>query len=505
MNIFLKLLGKEEIKYFKTKKHCNNPPKKSLLKPKSLLIEIPKNIKKRKFGKEIQNLANLTDQNIIKFNQKKRYRNENNIIPLTKRRIRHNEIKFNSKKIFNNRNNNISSLNSEDNLTKTSININEINEVNENKENVQYLNEQIISEKDNTNNINVLSKKENFEKITLIKDNKSPNKINNYILKKINQEKNSSKNKYKDIDKNDKIIKNKEEKKNEKKIIKVNILPVFNFKGDDKNNDIKYNLQRAKEYLKEIHQYLKTIESKGIALSNYMSLIQTDINEKMRIILINWLIEVHFKFRLLNETLFICINIIDRYLSQKNINRRYLQLLGITSLFIASKYEEIYAPSAKDLIYMTDNAYKIDEMIKMENDILGVLKFELTFPTSLRFLELYGDILNLDEINFFRCYYLNEVSLICYNLCGVCPSLIACVCLYLNLKSNIRLFKGYNEEELFRITGYKKTEINSCLNILINALMIIDDPNNRFISIKKKYALDKYMKVSNEHYLIEGD
>ena len=505
MNIFLKLLGKEEIKYFKTEKHCNNPPKKSLLKPKSLLIEIPKNIKKRKFGKEIQNLANLTDQNIIKFNQKKRYRNENNIIPLTKRRIRHNEIKFNSKKIFNNRNNNISSLNSEDNLTKTSININEINEVNENKENVQYLNEQIISEKDNTNNINVLSKKENFEKITLIKDNKSPNKINNYSLKKINQEKNSSKNKYKDIDKNDKIITNKEEKKNEIKIIKVNILPVFNFKGDDKNNDIKYNLQRAKEYLKEIHQYLKTIESKGIALSNYMSLIQTDINEKMRIILINWLIEVHFKFRLLNETLFICINIIDRYLSQKNINRRYLQLLGITSLFIASKYEEIYAPSAKDLIYMTDNAYKIDEMIKMENDILGVLKFELTFPTSLRFLELYGDILNLDEINFFRCYYLNEVSLICYNLCGVCPSLIACVCLYLNLKSNIRLFKGYNEEELFRITGYKKTEINSCLNILINALMIIDDPNNRFISIKKKYALDKYMKVSNEHYLIEGD
>lgn len=505
MNIFLKLLGKEEIKYFKTEKHCNNPPKKSLLKPKSLLIEIPKNIKKRKFGKEIQNLANLTDQNIIKFNQKKRYRNENNIIPLTKRRIRHNEIKFNSKKIFNNRNNNISSLNSEDNLTKTSININEINEVNENKDNVQYLNEQIISEKDNTNNINVLSKKENFEKITLIKDNKSPNKINNYSLKKINQEKNSSKNKYKDIDKNDKIITNKEEKKNEIKIIKVNILPVFNFKGDDKNNDIKYNLQRAKEYLKEIHQYLKTIESKGIALSNYMSLIQTDINEKMRIILINWLIEVHFKFRLLNETLFICINIIDRYLSQKNINRRYLQLLGITSLFIASKYEEIYAPSAKDLIYMTDNAYKIDEMIKMENDILGVLKFELTFPTSLRFLELYGDILNLDEINFFRCYYLNEVSLICYNLCGVCPSLIACVCLYLNLKSNIRLFKGYNEEELFRITGYKKTEINSCLNILINSLMIMDDPNNRFISIKKKYALDKYMKVSNEHYLIEGD
>ena len=250
---------------------------------------------------------------------------------------------------------------------------------------------------------------------------------------------------------------------------------------------------------------MKSIESNGIALSNYMSLIQTDINEKMRIILINWLIEVHFKFHLLNETLFISINIIDRYLSQKNINRKYLQLLGITSLFIASKYEEIYAPSAKDLIFMTDNAYKIEEMIKMENEILRVLKFELTFPTSLRFLELYGDFLNLDEINLFRCYYLNEVSLICYNLCGYCPSLIACACLYINLKSNIMVFKGYNEEELFKITGYKKAEISNCLKILINALVKMDEPNNKFISIKKKYALDKYKKVSNERYMIETE
>ena len=164
MNIFLKLLGKEEIKYFKTEKFCNNPPKKSLLKPKSLLIEIPKNIKKRKFGKEIQNLANLTDHNIIKFNQKKRYRNEANIIPLTKRHNKHNEIKFYSKKIFNNTNNNSNSFNSEDNLNKNSININEVNEVNENKENVQYLNEQKIITKDNTNKINVSSKKENLEK-----------------------------------------------------------------------------------------------------------------------------------------------------------------------------------------------------------------------------------------------------------------------------------------------------------------------------------------------------
>ena len=58
---------------------------------------------------------------------------------------------------------------------------------------------------------------------------------------------------------------------------------------------------------------------------------------------------------------------------------------------------------------------------------------------------------------------------------------------------------------MFKITGYKKAEISNCLKILINALVKMDEPNNKFISIKKKYALDKYKKVSNERYMIETE
>ena len=498
MNIFLKIIGKEEIKHFKPRKQCCNPPKKSITKPKSLLIELPKKVRKRKFGKEIQNLGNLTELNDINFNQKKRYRNRKDIILVTKMNKLIKNENFGSKENFgiNNDNKNNSMLIEDKN--KTGL---DKNELDENKENIQSLNEPINIKKDNNNNFNI-----NFQKVNVIQIKVTKNKTlnsnntNNIVNQNINENVISKD----QVAKDNIVIKNIEEPKNELKIIKVNIFHNKNI-AEDKNKKIRYNLQRAKEYLEEIHKNLKLIESKGISLFNYMSLIQTDINEKMRIILINWLTEVHFKFHLKNETLFICINIMDRYLSQKNINRKYFQLLGITSLFIACKYEEIYPPKSKDLITMTDNAYQIEEMIKMENEILGLLEFDLTFPTSLRFLEIYGEFLNLDEINFFRCYYLNEVSLICYNLCGYCPSLIACACLYINLKSNLRLFKGYNEEELFKITGYEKTEINSCLNILINGLMKMEEPNNKFISIKKKYALDKYMKVSNEQYLIETD
>lgn len=77
----------------------------------------------------------------------------------------------------------------------------------------------------------------------------------------------------------------------------------------------------------------------------------------MRIILIGWLVEVHLKFKLLPETLFLTVNLIDRYCEKKQIPRINYQLLGVTSMLIASKYEEIYAPEIRDFVYITDKAY----------------------------------------------------------------------------------------------------------------------------------------------------
>lgn len=75
----------------------------------------------------------------------------------------------------------------------------------------------------------------------------------------------------------------------------------------------------------------------------YMAL-QPEINAKMRSILVDWLIEVHHKFELMPETLYLTINLVDRFLSVKVVPRRELQLVGISSMLLASKYEEIWAP-----------------------------------------------------------------------------------------------------------------------------------------------------------------
>ena len=87
---------------------------------------------------------------------------------------------------------------------------------------------------------------------------------------------------------------------------------------------------------------------------------QYEVNDKMRKVLLDWLVEVHANFKLLPETLFITVNLIDRYCALCQIERKNYQLLGVTCMLIASKYEEIYPPYMKDFVYITDQAYTKD-------------------------------------------------------------------------------------------------------------------------------------------------
>lgn len=116
------------------------------------------------------------------------------------------------------------------------------------------------------------------------------------------------------------------------------------------------NPQLCGEYATEITQYIGEIETRFLPQHGYIRR-QTDINERMRAILIDWLVDVHLKFKLLPETLYLTVNMIDRYLSKEVISRRKLQLVGISAMLISSKYEEIYPPEIKDFTYITDRAY----------------------------------------------------------------------------------------------------------------------------------------------------
>ena len=64
------------------------------------------------------------------------------------------------------------------------------------------------------------------------------------------------------------------------------------------------------------------------------------------------------------------MNLIDRYLSYALVKKNQVQLVGVAALLIATKYEEIYPPTVKDFIYLTDDTYTRDQILTMEFNIL---------------------------------------------------------------------------------------------------------------------------------------
>ena len=119
------------------------------------------------------------------------------------------------------------------------------------------------------------------------------------------------------------------------------------------------------EYTDEIYAYLRVNETRSMVDPDYMSG-QDDINAKMRVILMDWLIEVHLKFKLRQETIYLCFQLIDRFLENNTVRRGKLQLVGVTGLMLASKYEEIYPPEVRDYVYICDNAYNRQDILDME-------------------------------------------------------------------------------------------------------------------------------------------
>lgn len=118
---------------------------------------------------------------------------------------------------------------------------------------------------------------------------------------------------------------------------------------------------------------------------DYM-LTHTEVTWKMRSILIDWLVEIHTKFRLLPETIFLATNIIDRLLSLQEVSLVKFQLVGITALFIAAKYEEVMCPSVTNFLFMTDGGYEDDEILRAERHVLAQLDFNLSYPNPINFL-----------------------------------------------------------------------------------------------------------------------
>jgi len=181
------------------------------------------------------------------------------------------------------------------------------------------------------------------------------------------------------------------------------------------------NAQSVSEYAAEIFGQFFRDEAAFLPRHNYMDS-QTDINGKMRAILIDWLIEVHMKYRLRPETLFLTVNLIDRYLSRVLVMRKKLQLTGVVAMFIAAKFEEIHPPEVHDFVHITDNAYTKTDILSMECAMLTALSFKIVVPTAAHFFERLQRANRCDEVHREVAEYLVELGLLDLRMLRYPPS-----------------------------------------------------------------------------------
>lgn len=184
------------------------------------------------------------------------------------------------------------------------------------------------------------------------------------------------------------------------------------------------------EYVREIFDYYYLLEDNTAPNANYMDH-QDDLEWKMRGILVDWLIEVHTRFRLLPETLFLAVNIVDRFLSQKVVPLDKLQLVGITAMFIASKYEEVLSPHVGNFVHVADDGFTIDEVLSAERYTLSTLKYDLSYPNPMNFLRRISKADNYDIHTRTLGKYLMEISLVDHRFLEYKQSVIAAAAMYL--------------------------------------------------------------------------
>ena len=248
------------------------------------------------------------------------------------------------------------------------------------------------------------------------------------------------------------------------------------------------------EYLDEIYSNLLSDEKlmKFSPKIGYMEN-QSDINEQMRAILIDWLVEVHYRFRLKSETLFQTVWIIDTYLSLVEITRAKLQLLGIASLLIACKSQEIYYPQLNEFIDITDGAYAKHELIDMEKKVLKILDFNIVAPTANDFYNIITKAFCFDQKQFYLGKYFLESSLIDYRMIKYSSSVIGVSCAYIVMKFfGIDNYKILYKNEVVKENCPQKVIKEAARDI---CFLVKNLSQSTLKAVKDKYSLNHFLNV----------
>ncbi|XP_053731256.1 G2/mitotic-specific cyclin-B1-like [Synchiropus splendidus] len=251
------------------------------------------------------------------------------------------------------------------------------------------------------------------------------------------------------------------------------------------------NPMLCSEYVKEIYKYMRQLEEEQSVRPDYLK--GQEVTGNMRAILIDWLVQVGMKFRLLQETMYMTVGLIDRFLQEHPVPKKQLQLVGVTAMFLASKYEEMYPPEIGDFAYVTDRAYTTAQIRETEMSLLRVLKFQLGRPLPLQFLRRASKIYEVTAEQHTLAKYLLELTMVDYDMVHFPPSMVASAALALTLKV---LDAGEWDATLTHYMGYTAESLIPVMAHIAKNVVKVNNGQTKHMAIKGKYSTSKQMRIA---------
>ncbi|KAL3830507.1 hypothetical protein ACJIZ3_019309 [Penstemon smallii] len=274
--------------------------------------------------------------------------------------------------------------------------------------------------------------------------------------------------------------------------------PLMDIDSYDKKNPL-----AVVEYIDDIYAYYKKTENLSCVPPDYMTQ-QFDLNERMRGILIDWLIEVHYKFELMEETLYLTVNLIDRFLAVQSVVRKKLQLVGVTALLLACKYEEVSVPVVEDLILISDKAYCREEVLHMEKLIVNTLQFNLSVPTPYVFMRRFLKAAQSDKKLELLSHFIIELCLVEYEMLKFPPSLLAAAAIF-TAQCTLSGRKHWRKTSEWH-TNYNENQLMECAKLMVS--FHEKAGTGKLTGVHKKYCSSKYgyaAKANPAFFLIDNE
>jgi len=249
--------------------------------------------------------------------------------------------------------------------------------------------------------------------------------------------------------------------------------------------------QQHAEYALETFHYYRQREG-VFRVPGYM-VAQQEVTQVMRAILVDWLVEVQESFELNHETLYTAVKMTDLYLSKKQVRKEDLQLVGATACLISCKVDERTPPMVDDFLYVCDDAYSRDQLMKMERKMLMVVGFDVGYPLTYRFLRRYGRVCKLTMPVLTLARYILELSLMEYSFnVEISESEVAAGCLILALK--MKGIQGWGPT-LSYYSGYKLADLQPMVDRCLGLLK--QPPKDNLKTVRAKYGHKVFHEVAS--------